>query len=46
MAIKLYKEGFSTRQVGRAMNMSHEWVAGLVREIGPKVKSKIVDKRP
>jgi len=32
-AIQLYKEGLSTREVGKIVKRSHEWVAKVVRGI-------------
>lgn len=31
-AVKLYKQGLTTRQVGEVLNRSHNWVALAVRE--------------
>lgn len=32
-AVSLYKEGLTTREVGKAIGRSHNWVAVAVREL-------------
>jgi transposase len=32
-AVKLYKQGLTTRQVGKLLNRSHNWVAMALHEL-------------
>ncbi len=41
-AAKLYKQGLTYREVGKIVNMSHEWVAYTVRGILNKGVDKSV----
>lgn len=35
-AVRLYKQGMSTREVGKEVGKSHEWVASVMRrELSP-----------
>lgn len=43
-AFKLYKEGFSSREVGRIIERSHEWVLQAVKEIEKGVNNSGFDK--
>ena len=38
-AIKLYKEGLTTREVGKAIGKSHQWVAVRVRKLSTPPQS-------
>lgn len=33
LAISYYKQGLTTRQVGKLVGKSHAWVAGVVKKI-------------
>jgi hypothetical protein len=40
-ALALYKQGLTTREIGKALGKSHAWVALAVKKLSPTTKPKI-----
>ena len=40
-ALALYKQGLTTREIGKALGKSHAWAALAVKKVSPKTKPKI-----
>ena len=40
-ALALYKQGLTTREIGKALGKSHAWVALAVKKLSPNKKPKI-----
>jgi DNA-binding transcriptional regulator LsrR (DeoR family) len=40
-ALALYKQGLTTREIGKALGKSHAWAALAIKKLTSKTKSKI-----